>query len=100
MKLSAATIAVLAAATVAFVGCGSLDTNKAQREIAKGIKQQNPGVQNVTVKCPSSVDQKKNKNFECKVTGDVTGIAEVVQTNDSGHITYTFSGRRGGTGSP
>ena len=97
MKLSAATIAVLAAATLAFAGCGSLDTNKAQREIAKGIKQQNPGVQNVTVKCPGSVDEKKNKNFACKVTGDVTGVAEVVQTDDNGHITYTFSGKRAGS---
>jgi len=94
MKLRTAALPVLATAAVAFTGCGSLDTDQVEREVAKGIKQQNPGVNQVTVNCPSDVDEKKGKNFECKVTGDVNGVAEVVQTNDEGHITYTFSGRR------
>ena len=90
-RLAAPTFAVAAVAGLAFTGCGTLDTAQGEGQIKKEIEKAT-GLKNVKVDCPDDVEQKKGKDFECKVSGGPTGTVKVAQTDDDGHVTYDLSG--------
>lgn len=68
---------------------GSLDVQKAQEEIAKGIEQQT-GATGVTVKCPESVPLEQGNTFTCAVTASTgeTATVSVTQTDNQGNINW------------
>jgi Domain of unknown function (DUF4333) len=80
--LLAAPLAALAA------GCGTktINTNKAEAEIAKGIEQQTR-ISDVTVKCPDDVEAKQGDTFRCTASArGQTASVQVVQRDDDGNI--------------
>ena len=82
------TRAVLALAVAAAVaGCGSLNTGKAESEIAKAIQSQ-VGVTVASVDCPKDVKPKAGAVFTCTATGKDGTAAEitVTQKDDKGNV--------------
>ena len=78
-----AAVAVLAAA-----GCGGIDTDKAEAEIEKGIREQTR-VREVKVDCPDDVEAKKGDTFECRATGEgESARVSVTQQDDEGNIRW------------
>lgn len=71
------------------VGCGGLDTGKAQDKIKEGIEKQT-GVKVKSVACPDNVELKKGDTFNCTATASDGSKAtvKVTQTSDSGDIRY------------
>ncbi|MDQ3587361.1 MAG: DUF4333 domain-containing protein [Actinomycetota bacterium] len=86
-------IAALAAALLValpLTGCGTkkLNTDKAEAEIEKGLKQQ-LRLPTVDVKCPQEVEIKAMARFDCPVTaGTEKGTINVVQQDDQGNIRW------------
>lgn len=90
--------ACAAAAAFAVAGCegsvsvgNNLDTDKAEREITKGIEEQT-GVKS-TVACPDDVEIKQGDTFECTATpegGGEPGTVTVTQKDDEGNISWSL----------
>ncbi len=80
--------AAAAAGLIAFSGCGTIDADKAESEIEKGIINQT-GAQQVSVSCPDDVELKKGDTFKCvgKVDGQDVPI-NVEQRDDEGNIRW------------
>jgi outer membrane murein-binding lipoprotein Lpp len=87
------TVSGAVVATAALAGCSStIDSDKAESEIQKGIERQSSGQIPVkAVDCPDDVEAKKGDTFQCTVTGDngKTGPVTVVQKDDEGNVTYS-----------
>jgi hypothetical protein len=82
--------AAIALASCSFSASGgkTLNTSKAETEIAKGIRQQT-GV-TVKLKCPSGVKIKSGKTFTCTATradGPPLNVAVTMQ-DDKGNVTW------------
>jgi Domain of unknown function (DUF4333) len=78
------------AAALALAACGSkvINTDKAETEIEKGLKQQ-LHLQNVSVDCPSNVKAKKGDTFNCTAkSGKQTAKILVTQEDDNGRIRW------------
>jgi hypothetical protein len=87
--VATAVMAALAlGACSASVSTGGLDIDKAEKGIAKGIKQQTGYT--VTVKCPDDVDEKKGGTFICdSATADgQKRKVKVTQKDDDGHVVW------------
>lgn len=95
-----ALVLLAAVAAIALPGCEAsfsiggktLNTDKAEAEIAKGIKQQT-GV-DATVVCPDDVKIKKDDTFNCTATpkgGGKSAIVGVTQTDDEGNIHWELN---------
>jgi len=71
-------------------GCTSqLDTDKAEREIKKGIAEQT-GVEVKSVECPDEVETEEGDTFECTAvaeSGDEVSV-KVTQTDDEGNVNW------------
>jgi hypothetical protein len=70
--------------------CGSkvLNTDRAEKEIAKGLKAQ-LHLKSVTVSCPGDVKAKKGDTFNCTAkSGGKTARIAVVQEDDNGRISW------------
>ena len=77
-------------AALVLTACGSkvINTDKAETEIAKGLKQQ-LHLKGVTVKCPDDVKAKKGDTFNCTAkAGKQTARIAVVQQDDNGRISW------------
>ena len=75
---------------LALAACGSkvLNTDRAEREIEKGLKQQ-LHLRSVTVSCPGDIKAKKGDTFNCTAkSGKQTARIAVTQENDSGRISW------------
>ncbi len=83
----------LVACILAVSACGTkvLDGEDAAQGIAAAIKQQNPQITEVNVVCPDDVEAEDGGEFECQVSGDTTGIATGVQTDDDGNFDFEYS---------
>jgi hypothetical protein len=86
-----AIIAALALAGAGVAGCGTetLNTDKAETEIAKGIEQQT-GVK-ASVDCPDDIEIKKDDTFTCTAKpedGGESGTVTVTQKDDEGNISW------------
>lgn len=86
-----AVLAAIALAGAVFAGCGTetLNTDKAETEIAKGIEQQT-GVK-ASVDCPDDVEIKKDDTFTCTAKpegGGESGTVTVTQKDDEGNISW------------
>jgi Domain of unknown function (DUF4333) len=68
---------------------GSVDTQKAQTEIAKGIQEQT-GATGVQVKCPDDVPLQQGGTFTCTATASngESATVSVTQTDDQGGISW------------
>ena len=78
------------AAALAVAGCGSkvINTDKAEREIEKGLKQQ-LHLKDVSVSCPDDVKAKKGDTFNCTAkSGKQTAKIAVTQLDDNGRISW------------
>lgn len=80
---------------LALAGCGSLDTEAAEEEIAQGIRART-GERDVRVECPEKVELKTGGIFHCRASGAVEGRVRVIQTSDEGDIRWELrqEGRR------
>jgi Domain of unknown function (DUF4333) len=80
-------------AAALLAGCSStIDSDKAESEIQKGIERRTSGQIPVkAVDCPDDVEAKKGDTFQCTVTGDngKTGRVTVAQRDDEGNVTYS-----------
>lgn len=75
------------------VSAGSLDTEKAETEIAKGIEEQTDAT-GVAVTCPADVPIEQGNTFTCEATtaeGEKATIT-VTQTDDQGNINWEITG--------
>jgi hypothetical protein len=84
------TLAIALIAAVPLAGCGSskLNTDKAETEIEKGLKNQ-LNLPSVDVQCPNEVEIKAGSKFQCPVTaGKEKGTIEVTQQDDQGNIRW------------
>lgn len=87
LALLAAPLAALAA------GCGTktINTSKAETEIAKGIEEQT-GLRDVTVKCPEDIEAKQGDRFRCTASArGQTAPVRVVQRDDDGNISWRLT---------
>ncbi len=82
----------LALAALALSACSAdeIDSGKVEGEVADGIEKQ-ANVQQVEVDCPEGVEIKQGDTFDCKVTGDAPGTANVTQINDDGRVRWDFT---------
>jgi hypothetical protein len=82
------------AVLLALVGCGGLDTEKAERNIRNGIEAETSSVIK-SVSCPDDVEQKEGVVFRCTATTSEgrTLAVDVTQTDDNGGIVWRTSGR-------
>lgn len=88
--------ACASAGALALAGCEAefsagetLNTDKAEREIAKGIRKQT-GV-TATVSCPDDVKVEQGATFTCQAkpkNGGQPGVVTVRQTDDEGNISW------------
>ena len=89
-------VGIVAGAAIALASCSfsasagkTLNTGKAETEIAKGIKQQT-GIA-VTMKCPRDVKIKAGKTITCKATradGGAPLDVTVTMTDAKGNVTW------------
>ena len=92
-----AVLLLVVCAVPALAGCGSLDMDKIEEEIATGIEEQTDS-RGVEVDCPDGVEAKDGDEFECDVTdrnGEEAKV-EVVQTSDEGDIRWRLQPADGG----
>lgn len=90
-------VAVIAVAAIFGVlvlsGCtNTLDMEKAETEIKKGIEQQT-GLTMKSVDCPDSETAKKGATFECTAVADngTKAPVKVTQKDDKGNITWELN---------
>ena len=86
--ISAAALAIAVSGCSVTVGGSTVNTQKAEDEISKGIEQQT-GVA-VTVSCPSDVPAEAGGQFACTATAadGKTGTVMVLQKDDQGNISW------------
>ena len=87
-------LVVAAASLLGLAACGqqTLDTDRAEGVIARGISQQT-GAQGVTVDCPSDVKIEQGNQFECQARtakGDQAPV-KVRQTDDKGSVSWELT---------
>ncbi len=86
-------VAVLAVALLALSACSrTLDTEKLEEEITKGITDQTgQGVESID--CPDDVEVKEGNEFECAVTADdgTAATVTVTQDDDEGNVTWEIT---------
>ena len=81
-------LAVSIVAAVAVAGCAkSIDTDKAEKFIAKTVTAQ-VGADVKSVDCPSGLTAKKGETFNCTVNGTdgTSGKAKVTEKDDQGNV--------------
>jgi hypothetical protein len=83
-------LALVPLAAAVLVGCGSLNTGKAEGEIANNIKEQ-VGVTVASVDCPKDVKPKAGDVFTCAATGQdgTRATITVTQKDDKGNVSIT-----------
>jgi hypothetical protein len=91
MRFPLGLTAAIVAAAAALGGCGTttIDTDKAETEIQKGIKEQTQV--EATVSCPDDIEAKAKDTFECTATpkdGGEKATVTVTQKDDEGNITW------------
>ena len=80
---------------MALAACGSktVNTDKAETEIEKGLKQQLK-LRSVSVTCPGDVEAKKGDRFDCRATsGNDKARIAVTQSDDDGNIRWRLARR-------
>jgi len=88
-------VAIVLAAALGLVACGdrTLNTDKLQLAIKRGIERQ-AGITGVAVYCPGNVKIKAHSTFTCTAV-DRTGhqaAVRVTQQDSKGRVTYTVKG--------
>ena len=91
---SLATAVVAGGSILALGGC-NLDTGEAEGQIKKEVEKR-AKVTGVKVDCPEDVEQKKGEDFECTVSGPVSGKVKVTQKDDDGNVIYDFNSLKAG----
>jgi hypothetical protein len=92
MRFPISLTVALVAGAAALGGCGTttIDTDKAETEIEKGIEKQTQV--KATVACPDDIEAKAKDTFECTATpeggGGEKATVAVTQTDDEGNITW------------
>lgn len=95
MTQAARVIRILAIAPLAgLAACGqqTLDTDRAEGEIARGISQQT-GAQGVTVQCPADVKIEAGQEFECQAQASKgqRATVKVRQKDDKGNLSWQLN---------
>lgn len=86
--------ALALAALVGLAACGeqTLDTDRAESEIARGISQQT-GAKGVTVQCPDNVKIEAGQEFECqaRASNGQRAPVKVRQKDDEGNLSWQLN---------
>ncbi len=80
-------LSALIGGAVFLSGCGTLDPESIEGQIADEIEQQ-AEVTDVTVDCPEGIAPEKGGVFECTASGGMEAPIKVTQTDDKGGIDW------------
>ena len=93
---AAGAVIVLGLFSVALTGCGGIDTDKLEDEIAADSEAQleGTGISVDSVTCPDDIDSETGEPFECEIawSDDTTGTVDgEVTDGDAGDVEYSIT---------